>query len=263
MAKKYEAILVDVSGPVAHVKINRPEVLNALNLQVLEELTSCVNELTSVGSCRVLVLSGAGEKAFIAGADIAQMQGLSSEQAHEFARFGQLLTQLLEAAPFATIAKVHGYALGGGCELAMACDLIIATEDSIFGQPEVNLGLIPGFGGTQRLTKRVGQSMAQAILIAGKQLKGEESLRAGLASYVTTRENLETQTQAVIKNILRAGPNAIAQTKRLCQRSWDIPLEQGLSAEASTFGTILNSPEAREGMSAFIEKRKPSFSTSV
>jgi enoyl-CoA hydratase len=260
MSKPYKTILVDASGPVAHITISRPEVLNALNATVLEELTEAVTTLSKSGSCRALILSGAGEKAFVAGADIAQMRELTEEKAREFARFGQILTQLLEAAPFATIAKVQGYALGGGCELAMACDIIVASDDCVFGQPEVNLGLIPGFGGTQRLTKRVGQGLAQAMLIAGKQLKGEEAQRAGLVTYLSTRENLDAQTQAVIKNILRAGPRAIAQTKRLGLHSWDTPLEHGLLEEASAFGSLFSTSEAKEGMSAFLEKRKPTFS---
>lgn len=257
----YQTLLVqvDAGAPVMRVTINRPKVLNALNLQVITELQMALQSAIEQ-KMRVFVIEGAGEKAFVAGADIAQMSELSSDDAIKFARLGQELTLALEQAPLITIAKVQGYALGGGCELAMACDLLIAAESSVFGQPEVDLGLIPGFGGTQRLVKRVGLALASAILFGGRKLTGRDAFHCGLASEVTTKEELETTVNSMIKAILKAGPRAVTETKFLAKAALETPIRNGLAAEATAFGNCFARSEAREGIQAFLEKRPARFS---
>ena len=236
------------------------QALNALNGQVLEELLEVLECTVYPSASRALVISGEGEKAFVAGADIAAMKEMSAEDSLHFVRLGQEVTKALEAAPFVTIAEVQGFALGGGCELAMACDIIVASTKAIFGQPEVDLGLVPGFGGTQRLAKRVGLPLAMDMLVAGRKLKGTEAFQAGLVSRVVEPEELEDAVDAVVAGVLKASPTAILETKRLTRDSMESPLAQGLASEASTFAYCFAGSEAKEGISAFIEKRKASFS---
>jgi len=226
---------------------------------VLREITEYLNDAQATESLRALVLRGAGDKAFVAGADIASMANLSPVDALQFARLGQDLTTKLEEQPFLTIARVQGYALGGGCELAMACDVIVASEDSLFGQPEVDLGLIPGFGGTQRLARRVGLPLAMEMLCAGRKINGKEALQHGLASTVVPAAELDAALAKILKNILKAAPLAIAHTKKLARSSLEQTLNDGLSAEAEAFATCFAQHEAREGIQAFLEKRKADF----
>ncbi len=255
----YETLLVKREGDVTTVTVNRPNVLNALSETVMKELTHLLDDAEANRGLRALVLTGAGDKAFIAGADIAAMQSLTPVQALRFARLGQDLTVKLEEAPFITIAKVNGYALGGGCEMAMACDIVVASETSVFGQPEVDLGLIPGFGGTQRLARRVGLPLAMEMLCAGRKLNGKEAFTLGLASTVVPAAELEEAVAKVIKGILKAAPNAIAETKRLARSSLEHPLAGGLSSEATAFATCFAGEESKEGIQAFLEKRKAKF----
>jgi enoyl-CoA hydratase len=256
----YETLLVQKNASVLSVTINRPQVLNALNELVLKELTAVLDDRALTQDLRALVLTGAGDKAFIAGADIAAMSRLTPVGALKFARLGQDLTRKLEDSPFLTIAKVHGYALGGGCELAMACDIVLAAETALFGQPEVDLGLIPGFGGTQRLAKRVGLPLAMEILCAGRKLNGREAQAHGLVSTVAPAVELDAALEKLLKNVNRAAPHAIAETKRLARASLEQSLALGLSSEASSFATCFAGEEASEGMKAFLEKRKANFS---
>ncbi|MEZ4741248.1 MAG: enoyl-CoA hydratase-related protein [Bdellovibrionota bacterium] len=260
MDKIFDTIILEQEGPVAQITINRSDKLNALNTTVIEELGTAIFEHINA-EVRVIVITGSGSKAFVAGADIAAMQSLSPEEALEFSRQGQSVFSALEKIPQIVIAKVRGFALGGGCELAMSCDLIIAGESSKFGQPEVNLGLIPGFGGTQRLAKRVGLPVALDILLTGKakMLTAQQAFQLGLASRVVADEQLDNEVDEVIKAILASGPNAVAETKRLCRQSFEVSLDAGLSSEASTFATCFAGEEADEGISAFLEKRAPKF----
>ena len=257
----YETLLTQRESGVATVTINRPKVLNALSQQVIEELHHLLDDVTFTRGLRVLILTGAGEKAFVAGADIAAMRNLTPIQAVEFARLGQSLTVKLETAPFITIARVQGFALGGGCELAMACDIVVAAEKALFGQPEVDLGLIPGFGGTQRLARRVGLPLALEILCGGRKLNGREAQQLGLIAQVTSAEDLDGYVQKLVKNILKAAPHAVAETKRLARSALEQPLIHGLAAEASSFATCFAGSEAQEGLSAFLEKRPAHFTT--
>jgi enoyl-CoA hydratase len=258
----YKTLIVEHDGPVCRVTINRPEQLNALSPLVFEELQEVLFGGTlEVQSTRVLVLQGSGQKAFVAGADISAMQNLSPDEARAFARHGQLLTKGLETLNIVTVAKVQGYALGGGCELAMACDLIIAGRSAKFGQPEVNLGLIPGFGGTQRLVRRVGMHVALDMLLCGRgrSLSGTEAHQLGLVSRVVDDDKLDAEVQKVIASLLAAGPQAIADCKRLVRDSYNMNLDAGLSAEATNFAHCFAGEEAQEGMTAFLEKRAPEF----
>lgn len=258
--KKFEAITLECEGPVAEITVNRPDKLNALNLQVIQEITEALFEEIS-NEIRVIVLQGAGDKAFVAGADIGPMLDLTPEDALSFSRQGQHLISTLEKMPQITVAKVGGFALGGGCELAMGCDIIIASKNARFGQPEVNLGLIAGFGGTQRLVKRVGLPVALDLLLTGRgcSLSGEEAYQLGLVSRVVDADKLDSEIESVVKAILNSGPNAVAETKRLCRQAAEMTLETGLSSEATSFAACFTRDESREGISAFLEKRKPKF----
>ncbi len=219
---------------VTRVLIRRPEQLNALDVDVLERLTQAVAEATRDGT-RVMVVSGAGEKAFVAGADIKFMENLAPRQALTYSRQGHTLVLALQRAPFISIARVQGYALGGGCELAMACDLIIASEKAVFGQPEVGLGLIPGFGGTQMLAARVGMSVAMDLAVTGRKISGRDAAALGLVSRVTAHEQLDEEVENTIKGVLEGNPEAIQETKRLVKQSLHTPFEYGLSSEATSF----------------------------
>ncbi len=258
----FSTLIVEQKGPVCRVTINRPDQLNALNPQVFDELEQLLygGNLT-VGETRVLVLEGAGQRAFVAGADIAAMQSFSPEEARAFARTGQMVTKALESSPIVTVAKVQGYALGGGCELAMACDIVIASRSAKFGQPEVNLGLIPGFGGTQRLVRRVGMHVAMDMLLCGRgrTLSGTEAHQLGLASRVVDDDKLEAEVTKVVQSILAAGPMAVADCKRLVREAYSMSLDAGLNAEATSFAHAFAGDEAAEGITAFLEKRNASF----
>jgi enoyl-CoA hydratase len=258
---QFETLLWSREGNVATVTINRPKVLNALNAQVLRELNLILDNRELTAGLRALVLTGAGDKAFVAGADIAAMREMTTQEALQFGRLGQDTTRKFETAPYLTIARVQGFALGGGCELAMACDIIVASEKALFGQPEVDLGLIPGFGGTQRLARRVGLPLALEILCAGRKLNGREAFQLGLISSVATAEELDTTLAQILKNLGRAAPLAVAETKKLARASLEIPLEHGLAAEVTAFASCFTGQEAKEGLSAFLEKRKANFSS--
>ena len=256
---QFETITADCQDSIMTVTIDRPKVLNALNGQVLDELQKTVVEAQRDSSLKAFILRGAGEKAFVAGADIAEMSKMSVEQALHFARIGQSLTKSIENLPMVTIAAVQGFALGGGCELAMACDIIVATKNALFGQPEVDLGLIPGFGGTQRLPRKVSPSLAMEMLCCGRKLNGEEAQAAGLVSRLCEEGSLEQGIEKLIKGIKKAGPAAIKETKRLTQNALDMNISAGLEAEAHAFAANFSNPQAEEGVNAFLEKRRASF----
>lgn len=257
-----ETLEYRTDGAVCRIKLTREKQLNALNNQVFEELQSVLFGKMDPVETRVVVIEGAGDKAFVAGADIAEMQKLTASEARDFARFGQMITKALETLTQVTVAKVQGYALGGGCELAMACDIIVAGRSAKFGQPEVNLGLIPGFGGTQRLVRRVGLPVALDMLLSGRSrsLSGTEAHQLGLVSRVVDDNLLEDEIGKVIRGLLSAGPKAIAETKRLAREAYAMGLDAGLSAEATAFGACFAESEAEEGIAAFLDKRSPSFS---
>lgn len=256
----YTTISLKMDGPIARLTIERPDKLNALNLQVLTELTAAAATLAESKDIRVVVFCGSGEKAFIAGADIAAMKSMTSTEALAFARLGQAFTLALESLPQVVIAQVQGFALGGGCEMAMACDIIIASSKAKFGQPEVTLGLVPGFGGSQRLARRVGLPVALDLLTTSRMLSGQEAYQLGLISRVTEPENLQLEVEAAVKGVLKASPKAIAEVKRLARAGLDMPLASGLNTEAMGFASLFGTNEANEGMGAFMQKRPAAFS---
>lgn len=253
------AVHVDYRGEVCVAEIQRPEVMNALNREVIEQITSLCEQLQSRTDIRVLLLQSSGAKAFVAGADIGAMAKMTPEEAEAFARLGQRMTRGLESLPQVTIARVQGFALGGGCEIAMACDLVICSDQAKFAQPEINLGLVPGFGGTQRLVRRVGLAVGLDVLIGGRHLDGQEAFQCGLASRVCKSEELDGEIEKTIKRILKGGPQAIAKTKQLARLAYTLDLDAGLDAEARVFKTCFEDSESHEGMSAFVEKRRASF----
>jgi enoyl-CoA hydratase len=259
MTNNFETITLDTTGEVGLLTINRPTKLNALNIQVHRELKACLTELHS-SKLKGLILTGEGEKAFIAGADIAEMKPMTTGEAQAFAELGQQVTVLLESLPFPTIAAVNGFALGGGFEMAMACDFIFASKNAVFGLPEVKLGLIPGFGGTQRLARIVGERRAKELMFSGRNVTCEEAKNLGI-----TLEVFEDKTALLegAKNwfkLATANSNyAIARAKEALRTGSEKNLEDGLKVEAKAFGNIFQTEQMIEGTTAFVEKRKAQF----
>jgi enoyl-CoA hydratase len=246
-------------GAVATLTLNRPDKLNALNEKLLVELRDALAHLAEDRGVTALILTGAGEKAFAAGADIARMADMSAAEARGFAELGHAVGARIEQAHFVVIAAVNGFALGGGCELALACDFIYASDKAKFGQPEVNLGVIPGFGGTQRLARRVGIGRARELCYTGDTVDAAEALRIGLVNAVVPHAELMTRVRAVAAKIAGKGPLAIAQCKRVMLRGEDVPLVTASELEAQAFAALFGTSDQREGMKAFLEKRAAKF----
>ena len=256
----FQNVTWDVVDGIGTLTVNRPRQLNALDAQTLGEIASALEQARArPGEVRALIVTGAGDKAFVAGADIAAMSRLGTAEAHEFAALGHRTLNALEALPVVTIAAVNGFALGGGCELAMACDLVYASEKARFGQPEVNLGLIPGFGGTQRLVRRVGLMRAKEMIFSGEVYDAAGARAAGLCLDVVAPEKLLEHARAKATVIASRGPAAVALCKRVMQQGADQPLPQALEGERLAFAGLFGSAEAREGMAAFLEKRPARF----
>ena len=251
-------VLLAREGALAIVTINRPDKLNALNREVLQQLHQIWSELRGA-DVRAAILTGAGEKAFVAGADIEAMSTMTPAAAKAFADLGHATGERMERAHFPVIGAINGFALGGGCELALACDFLYASDRAKFGQPEVNLAVIPGFGGTQRLPRRVGIGRARELCFTGDMLGAAEALRIGLVNAVVPGAELRSKVLEVAKKIEQKGPLAIAQCKRVLLRGQDIPLPVANELEAQAFATLFGSEDQREGMAAFLEKRAASF----
>ncbi len=251
-------VLLAREGHLALVTINRPDKLNALNREVLERLFAIFTELRADASVRVAILTGAGEKAFVAGADIAGMRSLGTADAKAFADLGHRTGDVMESCPFPILAAVNGFALGGGCELAMACDLIYASDKAKFGQPEVNLGVIPGFGGTQRLVRRVGVGKARELVYTGAMIDAAEAHRIGLCEAVVPAAELSAHVRKVADAIASKGPLAIAQAKTVIRRG-DPTLPSANELEAQAFAMLFGTQDQKEGMAAFVEKRAAKF----
>jgi enoyl-CoA hydratase len=259
MSVTYETLRVEDRGPVRIITIDRPKVLNALNAQVVDELTRLLEATASEDAVRGVVLTGAGDKAFVAGADIAAMAQMDPEQALSFAGRGHALGEMLTALGVPTVAAVNGFALGGGCELALACDFIYASQRAKFGQPEVKLGVIPGFGGTQRLLRRVGAARALELCMSGDILDAAEALRIGLANRVLAPEQLLPQAVAVVERIAQQGPLAVAKVKEVIHRGAEMPLHEANTLEQQAFAGLFATADQKEGMAAFLDKRPPEF----
>jgi enoyl-CoA hydratase len=246
-------------GPIATLTVQRPEALNALDRATLVAMRDALGELPERAGVGCLIVTGAGDKAFVAGADIAGMSQMSRADAHAFAELGQSTFALLEALPMPVIAAVNGFALGGGCELALSCDFIYASSHAKFGQPEVKLGILPGFGGTQRLSRRVGLGMARELIYTGKMIGPEEALRIGLVNAIFPRAELMAKTVEAAQALLVAGPRAVAAAKRVMNEGADLPLTASIAKEADAFSQCFETPEQREGMQAFLGKRPAKF----
>lgn len=252
-----EVVLVERRGAVAIITINRPNAMNALNAAVIDGVRAALANLSVDAGLRAVVLTGAG-KAFAAGADIASMQSMSPLEAERFARKGQELAAEIEALPVPVIAAVNGFALGGGCEVVMACDMVIAGAKAKFGQPEVNLGVIPGFGGTQRLVRRAGFAVAMDLCLTGRMIDAAEAVRIGIASRVVEGDVLEEALQ-IAATIAEKGPVAVRLVKRVLHENADADLKTGLAAERSAFALCFATADQKEGMTAFLGKRAASF----
>jgi len=242
---------------VATITLDRPRRLNALDAETLRELARAVRDVRRNGSVRALVVTGAGEKAFSAGADIPALAAMSAAEGHAYSRLGHDVLLRLEALPVPVIAAVDGVALGGGLELALACDLIVASERARFGQPEINLGLIPGFGGTQRLVRRIGQARARELIYLGHTISAEEALRIGLVTRVVPAAALETEAARLAAELAAKAPLALAQAKRATAVAADADLETGCRYEVEAFGVTFAAEDRVEGLTAFMDKRKP------
>ena len=252
----FETIKVSIDGAIATLTINREAALNALSSTVIGEMTAAVGELELSGDVRVVIVTGAGDKAFVAGADISEMVEMSPRQAQAFAEMGGVLGNAIETSEKPYIAAVNGFALGGGCELALACDFIHASENAKLGQPEVKLGVIPGFGGTQRLARRVGVAKAKELCMTGDQIGAAEALRIGLVDAVWPHAELLTKVKELASRIAANGPLAVAECKRLIHQGQSTTLDHALALEQRSFGLLFASADQREGMSAFLAKPK-------
>lgn len=256
----YENILLEQSEPGIYLlTVNRPAALNALNARTLDEIAAAAAEVGADRGARVLLVTGAGDKSFVAGADIKEMQALTAMEAKEFSLKGLRAFRSLENLPIPTIAVVNGYCLGGGCELAMSCDWIVASERAVFGQPEVGLGVTPGFGGTQRLTRLVGRAMALELVTTARQVRAEEARQIGLANHVFASEILLDEALKMAMSIASKGPVAVRLAKEGVQRGQDLDLDNACVLESELFGLCFSTADQKEGMSAFLEKRKASF----
>jgi len=253
---------VDRQDPIAVFTLNRPDKLNALNEEVFREMLEAIDAIDRTPAVRAVIVTGAGDKAFAAGADIAAMTEMSSAEAKRFADLGHRVGRALESARIPFIAAVNGFALGGGCELAMACDFIYASDKAKIGQPEVNLGVVPGFGGTQRLSRRVGAGRALELCMTGEILGAEAALRIGWVDAVVPHDQLRAHAERVAHTIASKAPLAIAAIKRTIVRGQDVALSTANELEAATFASLFGTHDQREGMRAFVEKRPPQFTGS-
>lgn len=248
-------VTYEQNGAVAYLVINRPEALNALNSQVLADLDAALDAV-DLDAVRCLIVRGAGEKSFVAGADIAQMKGLTRAEAEAFGKQGNDVFRKLETFPIPTIAAVGGYALGGGCELAMSCDFRICSDTAVFGQPEVGLGITPGFGGTQRLARLVGPGMAKQMIYTARNIKSDEALRIGLVNAVYPLAELYGAAEKLAGQIAANAPIAVRASKRAINEGLDLPMDEAIVVEEKAFGSCFESADQQEGMGAFLEKRK-------
>ncbi|MGI6084653.1 MAG: enoyl-CoA hydratase-related protein [Acetivibrionales bacterium] len=255
----YKNILIKEEGRISTVTINRSEVLNALNGETMSELQKYFTELLGRKDIRAVVITGSGEKAFVAGADITFMHSMTPVEGRDWGRFGQEVYSLLTKMPQIVIAAVNGYALGGGCELALACDIRIAGTNAKFGLPEIKLGIIPGFAGTQRLPKLVGKGMAKLMICTGDFIGAKEAHEIGLVEKVVEKEELMEMTMELAKKISDMPALSLMYAKQLINSSDQLPISQGEMLEAESMGICFSTEDKKEGMTAFVEKRKANF----
>lgn len=252
-------VLIERDAQIATIVLNRPEKLNALDEGLLHELLAALGAIDEDPSVRVAILTGAGDRAFAAGADIATMSEMTAPQAKRFADLGHRVGARIEEGRVPVIAAVNGFALGGGCELALACDFIYASEKAKLGQPEVTLGVLPGFGGTQRLARRVGAARARELCMTGDMVGAQEALRIGLVNAVVPHAELLTKVREVAAKIATRGPLAVSAVRRVILRGADVPLSTANELEATAFAALFGTLDQREGMRAFLAKSEPKF----
>ncbi|MBI3894261.1 MAG: enoyl-CoA hydratase/isomerase family protein [Candidatus Wallbacteria bacterium] len=255
----YKNILLHVEAPVGTITVNRPDKLNALNAAVMAELSCALDEMDSNDAVRVVVLTGAGEKAFVAGADIGELAKMQPFSGRKDSSYGQEILFKIEQLGKPVVAAINGYALGGGCELALACDVRFASEKAKIGLPEVTLGIIPGYGGTQRLSRIVGKGRAMELVLSGDPVDAAEAYRIGLVNKVTPAADLMKTVREWAERLATRGPMALRLAKAAVQKSLEIDLRDGCELESSYFGMLAGTADMREGMTAFLEKRKPAY----
>ena len=255
----YENLLFSKENGIGYVTISRPKALNALNAATVEELDALLDEIAGDAEIQVVILTGAGEKSFVAGADITEMRPLGAIAGRAWGQKGQAVFTKLERLPQPVIAAVNGFALGGGCELAMACDIRIASEKAKFGQPETGLGITPGFGGTQRLPRLVGKGRAKELLFTADMIDAAEAYRIGLVNKVVPPEELMEAARTMAGRIMKRSAAAVQLAKAAVNRGIEAGLENGIAYEAEVFGLCFATEDQKEGMTAFVEKRKPEF----
>ena len=249
-------ILLEKKGNVAIASIDRPKALNALNSEVLNDLNTLVDTGKADPEIRVLILTGSGEKAFVAGADIGEMSSLSKAEGEAFGKKGNDVFRKLETLPIPTSAAVNGYALGGGCELSTACDIRICADTAVFGQPETGLGITPGFGGTQRLARLIGPGMAKQRIYSARNLKADEALRIGLVNAVYPPEELMPAAEKLAESIAKNAPIAVRACKKAINEGLEQPMDEAIVLEEKLFGSCFETEDQKEGMGAFLEKRR-------
>lgn len=255
----YENVLVEKKEGIGYITINRPKVLNALSVKTVRELTDAFEKMGKDKSVAVVILTGSGDKSFVAGADIPEFLKLKPDGARDYAMRGQKLLNTIERLGKVVIAAVNGYALGGGCEIAMACTIRIASDNAKLGQPEVNLGLIPGFGGTQRLPRLVGKGRAYEMILSANPIDAAAAERMGLVNRVVPQAELMTECEKMARTIAKRGPLAVKYCLEAVDRGLNMSLDDALALEADLFGLVFGSRDMKEGVKAFMEKRKPSF----
>src|SRR3984885_2907449 len=255
----YENILLEKKNAIAYVKVNRPKVLNALNGATIEELRGAFHDIKSDDSIRVVILTGIGEKAFVAGADISELARQDAVSAKQYAQRGQSVLNLIENLGKPVIACMNGFALGGGCELALACTMRLASENAKLGQPEVKLGIIPGYGGTQRLAQLVVKDLAMQMVLAGEMITAQEAHRIGLVNEVTTAAELIPRAEAIAAKIIANAPLAVQYAIEAVNKGMEMTLAEGLFLEAALFGVCCSTEDKKEGTAAFLEKRAAAF----
>lgn len=255
----YDNLKLEVTEPIALLVVNRPQVLNALNKATLEELKKALLELGDDPRVKVLIITGEGEKAFVAGADISEMADMDAKQALEFSRLGHEAMRMVEEFPWPVIAAVNGYALGGGLELALACDIILASENARLGFPEVTLGICPGFGGTQRLARLIGKAKAKELIFTGEMVDARKAFELGIVNKVCPQGELLKEAKELALKIAKNGPLAVKVAKRLINEGLEGGLRRGEDLEVEAWAILFSTQDQKEGMKAFLEKRKPEF----
>ncbi|MBZ5571356.1 MAG: enoyl-CoA hydratase/isomerase family protein [Acidobacteriia bacterium] len=255
----FENILLEKKNAIAYVTVNRPKVLNALNMATMEELRTAFTDIKNDSAIRVAILTGSGEKAFIAGADIGELAKHDAVSGKEYTHRGQSVLDLIENLGKPVIACINGFALGGGCEIAMACTMRLASENAKLGQPEVKLGIIPGYGGTQRLPRLVGKGIAMQLVLSGEMITAQEAYRIGLVNEVTAAAELIPRAEAIAQKIIANSPLAVQYAMEAVNKGLELTLSDGLYLEAVLFSVACSSEDKKEGTAAFLEKRPPQF----